>query len=128
MPGKAEGQADDNQRQPRRQGQGNSDQSRDDQNRSRDHPGRLDNTEHPFKVTVSPTTQATPSLLWVGSGPRHDIAVAEPLQVAGGSPGWQVAGRNPLKGKPETGINASCLEVGMTGLVILGRAGRTPLP
>ena len=32
-----------------------------------------------------------------------------------------------LKGKPETGINASDM-VGMTGPVILGRAGRTPLP
>ena len=53
MPGKAEGQPDDNQRQPRRQGQGNSDQSRDDQNRPRDHPGRLDNTEHVIKVLVS---------------------------------------------------------------------------
>ena len=45
----------------------------------------------------------------IGSGPCHDSAVAEPLQVAGGSPGWQVAGRNPLKGKPETGINASVI-------------------
>ena len=59
MPGKAKGQADDNQRQPRREGQGNSDQSRDDQDRPRDHPGRLDNAEHLFKVTVSPVTQAT---------------------------------------------------------------------
>ena len=59
MPGKTEGQADDNQRQPRREGQGNSDQSRDDQNRPRDHPGRLDNTEHTFKVPISPTKQAT---------------------------------------------------------------------
>ena len=92
---------------------------------------------------------SNPPYLKVGSGPRHDIAVAEPLQVAGGGPGGQVAGRNPLKGKPESGINASdtspqpiirfpyaarfegsasCLEVGMTGPVILGRAGRTPLP
>ena len=53
MPGKAKGQTDDNQRQPRREGQGNGNQSRDDQNRSRDHPGRLDNTEHVFKVLVS---------------------------------------------------------------------------
>jgi len=28
---------------------------------------------------------------WVGSGPRHDI-VESPASVAGGSPGWQVAG------------------------------------
>ena len=76
MPGKTEGQADDNQREPWRQGQGNGNQSRDDQDRSRDHPGRLDNTEHTFKVPISPTTQATPSLLWVGSGPRHGIADA----------------------------------------------------
>ena len=60
MPGKAEGQADDNQRQPRREGQGNGDQSRDDQNRSRDHPGRLDNTEHTFKVSEFPTAQHPP--------------------------------------------------------------------
>ena len=53
MPGKAEGQADDNQRQPRRHGQGNSDQPHDNQDRSRDHPGRLDNTEHALKVLVS---------------------------------------------------------------------------
>ena len=53
MPRKAEGQADDNQRQPRREGQGNGNQSRDDQNRSRDHSGRLDNTEHALKVLVS---------------------------------------------------------------------------
>ena len=32
------------------------------------------------------------SLSLVGSGPRHDIVGAEPLQVAGGGPGWQVAG------------------------------------
>ena len=60
VPGKAEGQADDNQRQARREGQGNSDQSRDDQNRSRDHPGRLDNTEHIFKVTNSCSAQVAP--------------------------------------------------------------------
>ena len=53
MPGKTKGQTDDNQRQPRREGQGNGNQARDDQNRSRDHPGRLDNTEHAFKVLVS---------------------------------------------------------------------------
>ena len=35
----------------------------------------------------------------VGSGPRHDIA----FQVAGGGPGWQVAGFEALKGEPETG-------------------------
>ncbi len=29
---------------------------------------------------------------WVGSGPRHDIAESARFQVAGGSPGWQVAG------------------------------------
>ena len=67
MPGKAKSQTDDNHRQPWRQGQGNSDQARDDQNRSRDHPGRLDNAEHTFKVSISPTTQATPPLYaWVG--------------------------------------------------------------
>ena len=75
VPGKAEGQADDNQRQARRQGQGNGDQARDDQNRPRDHPGRLDNTEHTFKVTNSPTKQATPSLLWVGASPRAALAL-----------------------------------------------------
>ena len=48
MPGKAEGQTDNNQRQPRRQWQGNSDQPGDDQDRSRDRSGRLDNAEHPF--------------------------------------------------------------------------------
>ena len=48
-------------------------------------------------------------LSWVGSGPRHDIAAAEPLQVAGGSPGWRVAGRVALNGKPETGINAAVM-------------------
>ena len=53
MPGKAEGQADDNQREPWRQGPGNGDQARDDQDRSRDHSGRLDNTEHSFRVLVS---------------------------------------------------------------------------
>ena len=53
MPGKAEGQADDNQRQPRREGQGNGDQSRDNQDRPRDHSGRLDNAEHALKVLVS---------------------------------------------------------------------------
>jgi hypothetical protein len=35
----------------------------------------LDNAEHPFKVTVSPTTQATPSLFWVGLS-----ALAQPLR------------------------------------------------
>ena len=60
MPGKTEGQADDNQRQPWRQGQGNGDQARDDQNRPRDHPGRLDNAEHVIKVSEFPTAQHPP--------------------------------------------------------------------
>ena len=63
MPGKAEGQADDNQRQPRREGQGDGDQARDDQNRPRDHSGRLGNTEHAFKVSEFPAAQHPPSLL-----------------------------------------------------------------
>ena len=60
MPGKTKGQPDDNERQPRREGQGNSDQSRDNQDRPRDHPGRLDNAEHPFKVSNPPTAQLPP--------------------------------------------------------------------
>ena len=76
MPGETESQPEDDQRQARREGQGNGDQARDDQNRSRDHPGRLDNTEHTFKVTNSPTTQATPTLLHqVGAAPRAALAV-----------------------------------------------------
>ena len=60
MPGKAKGQPDNDKRQPRREGQGNSDQSRDDQDRSRDHSGRLDNAEHAYKVSVSSTAQLPP--------------------------------------------------------------------
>ena len=60
MPGEAEGQPDDNQRQPRRQGQGNCDQARDNQDRPRDHPGRLDKAEHTFKVTNSCSAQVAP--------------------------------------------------------------------
>jgi hypothetical protein len=62
----------------------------------------LDNTEHIFKVTNSPTKQATSSLLWVGSGPRHDIALAEPLQVAAPGGGWQeiVSGRDAMTSHP----------------------------
>ena len=91
MPGETESQPEDDQRQARREGQGNSDQSRDDQDRPRDHPSRLDNTEHAFKVSVSPAAQATPSLLWVGSGPRHDIAVALNFRWRVAAPGcrWQ---------------------------------------
>ena len=44
-------------------------------------------------------------MAWVGSGPRHDIA---------GAPN-----RQPLTAH-------TCLEVGMTGPVILGRASNTP--
>ena len=60
MPGKAEGQPDNDERQPRREGQGNSDQPGDDQDRSRDHPGRLDNAEHASKVSEYPDAQLTP--------------------------------------------------------------------
>jgi hypothetical protein len=53
--------------------------------------------------------EATAAAWWpqVGAGLRH--ARERSFQVAGGSPGWQVAGRVALKGKPETGINASVI-------------------
>ena len=63
MPGKTESQPEDDQRQARREGQGNGDQARDDQDRSRDRPGRLDDTQHAFKVAEFPAAQLAPSLL-----------------------------------------------------------------
>jgi maltoporin len=51
----------------------------------------LDDAEHAFKVGDFPSAQATPSLLWVGSGPRHDIAVALNFRWRVAAPGcwWQ---------------------------------------
>ena len=78
MPGKTESQPEDDQRQPRREGQGNGNQPRDDQDRPRDRPGRLDNAEHANKVTNSPTTQATPSLYASGRA-EHPCSAAVSL-------------------------------------------------
>ena len=58
----------------------------------------------PFAPANDPTPANRFHLTWVGSGPRHDIAASRQGQHHVRS--W----------------------VGMTGPVILGRAGRTPLP